>query len=139
MSLIKKLFNKEIISYGIWGVLTTIWNIGIFQFFFFIGIDYRAANAIALITTKIIAYIVNKLFVFKSHCKTKRELWAEIFRFIVTRGITMVIDFFGLILLNYIIDPKFGKILTTIVVVTINYIFGKHHVYKVGKEPEGVK
>jgi putative flippase GtrA len=132
----KKEFNKEIINYGIWGILTSIWNIGIFQIFLIYKVDYKIANAIALITTKALAYIVNKLFVFKAHSKTNLELLFEIVRYIIARSFTMIIDFFGLIFLNAIITPKIGKIIITIVVIVLNYILGKFHVYKKGMNNE---
>jgi putative flippase GtrA len=127
--LLRKLLNKEVLNYIIWGIVTSVWNIGIFQLLFLYGLDYRISNAIALISTKIFAYVVNKLFVFKSHCKSFAELFFQIFRFILTRGFTMLVDFFGLILLNYIMEPRIGKLITTLVVVVLNYIFGKFHVF----------
>jgi putative flippase GtrA len=128
--LLKKIFTKEVINYLIWGMATTVWNIGVFQILLFTGLDYRAANAISLVTAKIFAYIVNKIFVFKTHCASPGGLLLEIARFAAARGFTMLVDFFGLILLNFIIDPKLGKIITTAVVIVLNYIFGKFHVFK---------
>jgi putative flippase GtrA len=127
---LKKIFNREVFNYTLWGVLTSLWNIGIFQGLLYAGIDYRIANAFALITTKILAYLVNKFFVFKSRCDTPGKLFMEILRFTAARGFTMVLDFFGLIALNFFLDPRIGKIITTLVVVILNYILGKFHVFK---------
>ncbi|GHU12772.1 teichoic acid glycosylation protein GtcA [Spirochaetia bacterium] len=127
--MLKKIFTKEVINYIIWGLATTVWNVGVFQILLLTGMDYRAANAISLVTTKVFAYIVNKFFVFKSHCASNGALLLEIGRFALARGFTMLVDFFGLILLNFVIEPKFGKIITTAVVIILNYIFGKFHVF----------
>jgi putative flippase GtrA len=131
--MLKKIFTRETIDYLVWGLVTTIWNYGSFRFlktrFNNYNDGYIAANAISLITTKVLAYIVNKLFVFKSRCASPGGLLLEILRFTLARGFTMLVDFFGLILLTVIVEPKFGKIITTAVVIILNYIFGKFHVF----------
>lgn len=126
----KRIFTREVFDYILWGVLTSLWNIGIFQGLLYAGVDFRIANAAALITTKIWAYVVNKFFVFKSRCETPENLFFEIIRFILTRGFTMLVDFFGLIVLAAFLHPRIGKIITTVVVVVLNYILGKFHVFK---------
>jgi putative flippase GtrA len=130
LPLLKKILNKETFAYGIWGILTSLWNIGFFQILLYFGLDFRIANALALITIKILAYLVNKFFVFKSRCDSPKKLFMEILRFTLTRGFTMVLDFFGLIALNLLIDPRIGKVITTFLVVILNYLFGKFHVFK---------
>jgi putative flippase GtrA len=138
MTAVQKVVNKETVSYGIWGLITSAWNIGVFQQLFFLGIDYRTANVTALITTKIFAYIVNKKFVFKSHCSGKKELAAEIYRFIAARGFTMLIDFALLMALtDYLhVNPQAGKIVVTGIVIFLNYILSKLHVFKKEKHRE---
>lgn len=128
--MLKKIFNREVLNYTLWGILTSLWNIGIFQGLLYAGIDYRIANAFALVTTKVLAYLANKFFVFKSRCDTPRKLFVEILRFTVARGFTMLLDFFGLMVLNLFLDPRIGKVLTTVAVVILNYLLGKFHVFK---------
>ena len=95
-------------------------------------IDYKIANIITLISIKTIAYFINKIFVFKSKCNNSKELSKEIFKYIFSRLITMIIDYFGLILLVEIfkVDALIGKIVILILVVLINYILCKKYVYK---------
>ena len=123
---------KEFINYGFWGFITTLVNIGSFQLLYYIGLDYRIANLITIIITKSFAYLVNKYFVFKSRCANRKELLNEVVRFMLSRGFTGLIDYFGLILLvqYLIINPQIGKIITVITVVIINYALGKFIVYK---------
>ena len=67
MNNIKKLINKEIILYVIFGVLTTIVNlIAYYLFSNIININYLISNAIAWIISVVFAYITNKFFVFNS-------------------------------------------------------------------------
>lgn len=124
--------NMEFLSYNFWGCITTILNIGIFQLLFILGMDYRISNVIALVITKIAAYVVNKIFVFRSHCENTIDLLKEIFRYTTTRGFTMLIDYFGLVFLTTVlmINPQSGKFITTIIVAILNYTFGKFLVFQ---------
>lgn len=123
---------KEVIRYGFAGVSVTLVNLGIYYILIFVGIDYKWANLVALISSKVYGYIVNKLFVFRSHCKCFREVIKEIGRFFVARGITGLIDYFGLILVVEIIraDKIVSKYLIQIIVILFNYLFGKFGVFK---------
>ena len=129
---VQKLFSREVILYGIFGVLTTVLNVAIFQVALGRDIDYRIANIIALVSTKLAAYVVNKLFVFRSHCKNSIELLKEFGRFVAARGATMVLDYLGLIVLVEIlsVDEQIGKYITTVAVIVINYFFSKGVVFK---------
>ena len=130
--MIRKIFNKEFISYGICGVITTLLHILLFYILIYIKLDYKLANIITLIAIKTLAYFINKIFVFKSKCNSKKELFIEIIKYILSRLITMIIDYFGLIILVEIfnIDALIGKIVILILVVLINYILCKKYVYK---------
>lgn len=133
--MIKKVFNKEFISYGICGIITTLLHILLFYILIYIKLDYKIANIITLITIKSLAYFMNKIFVFKSKCNSKKELFIEVIKYILSRLITMIIDYFGLIILVEIfnIDALIGKIVILILVVLINYILCKKYVYKKGE------
>ena len=129
-----KIFNKykEFISYGIWGGVTTLLHILLFWLLLRIGIKYYIANIITLITIKALAYIINKVFVFKSKCKNNKELGIEIIKYIISRLFTMIIDYVGLIILVEVfrLDEMIGKVIVLIIVVIINYILCKKYVYK---------
>lgn len=129
--LFKKLVNRETILYGVFGVMTLMLNIVIFQLLLHRGMDYRIANIIALIVAKLAAYIVNKLFVFRSRCKNLMGLVKEFTRFLIARGATMLLDYFGLIFLVEVlhISKDIGKYVTTTIVIIINYFFGKKAVF----------
>ena len=59
-------------------------------------------------------------------------LLREIGRFIIARGTTMLIDYFGLIVLvEYMHVAKLpGKCFVTVLVIVLNYVIGKKHVFK---------
>ena len=124
--------HQEFISYSFWGVVTTILHILLFWILVNINIKYYIANIITLIVIKTIAYIVNKLFVFKTKCKNTLELFKEIIKYILSRLFTMILDYFGLILLVEVfnLDEIIGKITILIIVVIVNYFLCKYVVYK---------
>ncbi len=129
--IVKRLFNREVLLYGIFGVLTTLLNLGLFRLLLFFQLDYRWANIITLIVVKLASYVVNKLFVFNSHARSFLELCKEFLRYLVTRGFTALIDYFGLIMLVELFDiaEMPGKCIVTIMVVILNYILGKYIVF----------
>ena len=149
MKMIKKLFikYKELITYVIFGVLTTLVNF--FAFWLFTKIFgeefYLVNNAIAWVVGVIFAYITNKLFVFESKSWNLKVitkeitgfLGARIFSFLVEEGgMFLFITVLGLgekslTLLSLTITGQFiVKILLAVIVVILNYIFSKFIIFK---------
>ena len=127
----KKYINREVISYLIIGLITTLINIGLFSLLCLI-LDYKISNIITLVFVKIIAYILNKLFVFKTKCNSIKELLLEFIKFIFFRIITLLVDYFGLIILVEVlsVNKLIGKIIVVVFVIILNYIFSKKYVFK---------
>ena len=123
--------KKEIILYIICGLITTVLNFVLF-FLFNKIFNYKLANLITLIIVKVSAYVLNKIFVFKTKNNTKKELGKEFIKFVISRFITFLIDYFGLILLIELlsIDKNIGKIIMIIIVVIVNYVLSKKYVFK---------
>lgn len=121
---------KEFFLYGVGGIGTTILNVVTYQLLLMI-IDYRPANLIAIVFTKLAAYIWNKNLVFKSHCKNFKDFLAEFVRFVLARGFTGLIDYFGVIFAVEILSANkvYSKYALTIIVIIINYVLGKKAVF----------
>lgn len=131
--IIKKVFSREFITYGVFGVLTTLVNILIFKLLFEnFGITYGIANIIAVLSAKVFAYITNKLFVFKHHCANAKELLLEIVKYVFARGFTGLIDIFGMFFAVEILkaDEMLTKYIIQVIVIILNYILGKKVVFK---------
>lgn len=131
--IMKKLFFREFITYGIFGVMTTLVNILVFQLLWKeMGIIYGIANIIAVLAAKVFAYLTNKCFVFRSHCANIRELLMEIIRYIFARGFTGLIDIFGMLFAVEILmaDEMIAKYIIQVIVIVLNYIFGKRLVFR---------
>ena len=149
MKKIKTLFikYKEIITYIIFGILTTLVNF--FSFWLFtkiFGEDlYLVNNAIAWVVGVVFAYVTNKLFVFESKSwdlklitkEITGFLGARIFSFLVEEGgMFLFISVLGLgekslALAGFIITGQFiVKILLAVIVVVLNYVFSKFIIFK---------
>lgn len=127
-----KIINRETILYGFFGVLTSILNVVLFTALISVEIDYRIANFITLVITKLAAYICNKNWVFRSKTANFYDLAKEFGRFIIARGLTMILDYVGLIALVEFLnmDKVLGKVIITVLVIVINYFTGKSYVFK---------
>lgn len=133
MNNIKKLINKKIILYVIFGVLTTIVNlIAYYLFSNIININYLISNAIAWIISVVFAYITNKFFVFNSSYINKDVIIEEFIKFMNCRlisGLSEVVLLFlfvDLLLMNDIV----AKLIIGVLVALINFIFSKVFIFK---------
>ena len=146
---VKELMNKyrDVITYLIFGVLTTLVNF--FAFWLFtqmLGEElYLVNNAIAWVVGVAFAYVTNKLFVFESKgwsLKTISKeltgfLGARIFSFLVEEGgMFLFISFLGMgtkaiSFAGITITGQFiVKILLAVIVVVLNYVFSKFFVFR---------
>lgn len=130
--ILKKYLTKEIIMYIIFGIVTTLTNIIIYSTLLSTNVEYKLANFIANILSIIIAYILNKKFVFCSKCDNWKELVKEIYLFMSARFVTFLIDYFGLIIMIEVLDAPnmISKCFITVLVIVLNYILSKILVFK---------
>lgn len=129
-----QLYNKykEVIHYLISGGLTTVFNI-VFYFILtkIFSIDYMVSTVIDWILTVLLAYILNKVFVFYSKSNGK-ELIKEIYEFFKYRIFTLVIELGLMYLFVDIlsIHDMISKIIVQIVVIILNYVFSKLFIFQ---------
>ena len=99
------------------------------------GLNVTISNFLSVILSILFAYITNKLFVFRSHCKTFGELFFEFVKFVGARGITMIIEVGGVFLLINIlgIHEFISKLFTQVIVIIGNYFISKLIVFKGNK------
>lgn len=130
--LIKKVLTKEVIFYGIFGVLTTVVNFLVFYILTFIGLNENLSNIIAIILAVLFAYFTNRKFVFNSNAVTFKEKLKEFYRFIVGRAFTMVVEAVGFYLLFNIIsiDKLISKLLISVIVIILNFFISKFFAFK---------
>lgn len=129
----QKFLTIEVVLYIIFGVLTTIINIGSFAILTsFINLEENLANIIAIIIAVLFAYFTNKGLVFNSKASTFKEKTYEFFRFMIGRAFTMIIEFLGFYLLFNIIGLQklISKTTITILVIILNFFISKFFAFK---------
>lgn len=128
---IKKLFNKEVILYIIFGFLTTfVDTIIFFMFNNILKLNYIFSTCMAWFFAVLFSYITNKLFVF-SYKRNTNKLLKEIMSFFSLRLISLVLSIVFMIIMIEILNISefLSKILVNFVVVVINYFFSKLFIF----------
>ena len=134
--LIKKVCTKEVILYIIFGVLTTIINLAVFALLnSAFKINENLANAIAIIIAVWVAYFTNKDMVFHSEANDVKSKLIEFFKFILGRAFTMLVEYFGgMLLFKYLHIPNIiSKCIVTVVVIILNFFISKFFAFKHAK------
>ena len=125
--------HQEGMRYLIFGGLTTLLNIVLYAFLYYIcRINNAISNALAWILCATFAYITNRKYVFDSKVNTKLGVLKEAFYFYACRLATLVIDE-GIMILTV---DKLGwhallmKVIANIVVIILNFILSKILIFK---------
>lgn len=124
--------SAEILRYGVSGVITAAVNILAYYLLLAIGIEYSSANIVAIVSSKICAYVTSKKYVFHAETKNAKETLKEALRFAITRGATGIIDYAGLIFCVEIcrMDEVAAKIIVVTLVIILNYVWSKQFVFR---------
>ena len=132
-TLIKKVCNKEVILYIVFGVLTTLVNfVSFYILTHFINLDENLSNVIAIILSVLFAYFTNRKLVFNSTAVTFKENLKEFYKFILGRLFTMILEIVGFYLLFNIIHihELISKLLITVIVIILNFFISKFFAFK---------
>lgn len=122
--------KKEVISYLIFGILTTLVNIVVYTFCKdVLQIQYLISNAIAWIVSVLFAYFTNRKYVFESH---NSLIINELVKFIGARVSTGIMDMLLMWLFVDVLSMQsmISKIIVNVVVVILNYIFSKLFIFQ---------
>ncbi len=126
---------KELISYLIIGILTTIVSLTTYYFLTYTIlnpkkiIEIQIANIISWIVSVTFAYFTNRKFVF---LKKEKVNFKEFISFYISRLSTLLIDMFMMYLLVTVLkfDDRIVKIIIQFVIFVLNYILSKFIVFK---------
>ena len=131
----EKLLTKEVILYVVFGVGTTLVNLGLFYILnSLLNWEENLANIIAIICAVLFAYVTNKDLVFHSKAENKKEKMAEFFKFISGRAFTMLVEFVGCwILFQTALPEIISKLFVTVIVVILNFFISKFFAFKSNK------
>lgn len=135
MDRLKTLLKKyrEPIVYLVFGVLTTAVNYIVYlPCYNLLGFSASISNAIAWVAAVAFAYLTNKPFVFQSHDWSAKVVLPELTKFVGTRigsgALETVILFLSVDLAG--MNGNVWKLLTSVLVVIVNYIGSKLLVFR---------
>lgn len=145
MNKIRALYQKyrELIVYFITGCLTTLVNWAAYALCVRIfGWNVAVSNAIAWVVAVIFAYVTNKLWVFRSYNWEIRFVLREAFLFVSARILTGIFEIVSVpLLVNIGLDQSllgvrgmWAKVLVSVVVMVLNYVFSKLIVFRRPKD-----
>ena len=129
---IKKLLNRETVTYLIFGGLTTLVGFGTYGLFSYIGMSVLFSQTLSSALAILFAFITNKLIVFESKSWDAKTVLRELASFCAGRLATFLIET-GLLLLFV---EKLGfpnlpvKCVTMVQVVVGNYVISKFAVFR---------
>ena len=145
-----KIFNREMLSYLVFGALTTVVSLVTFwipdKLFSALGYQgivhyvtgsdkdfaYVEANVISWICAVVFAFVTNKLFVFESRATDKKTVLRELATFVGGRVATLLVDT-GLMVLFVTamsLPEMIAKIIVQVVIVLLNYFISKWIVFR---------
>ena len=130
--LIRFLFSREVITYVIAGVLTTLVNLAVFTLLSSLFGQERwwISNLPAIVAAILFAFFANRFFVFQSH----GPIWQEMGKFFMSRIFISLLFEYGAMFLLYNIlgidktwhllrwDLSVSKLLTQVLVLVGNYV-----------------
>lgn len=131
--IMKKIINRETISYIMFGILTTM--VDAITFFIsnkIFDVDYIISTIIAWILAVLFAYVTNKIWVFNSNSKKIIIVIKELIIFLIARLISLVFTIIWMIITVKLlkIDEMISKLLANAFVVIMNYFFSKLFIFK---------
>lgn len=144
-----RIMNNKTVLYVFFGLLTTIINYFCFWLFYRVlmqGNGSIYANIIAFVISVAFAFVVNKLFVFKSTLWSAAVLIREGVPFVASRIFSFLIEEAGLFISEEIIETNkiviftikgvcvdgvtITKLILSVFVIIINYLFCNFFVFK---------
>lgn len=143
IELIKK--HWEIISYLFWGCMSTVVSWGSYSLFVLAFGEWDAkvavANFLSWLCAVLFAYVTNKLWVFNSKSWSLKVVFPEAAKFFSARIVTGIFEVVSVPLLVELglnqtifgIDGMVAKVLVSVVVVLLNYVFSKLFIFKKNK------
>ena len=144
--LIRKALYRETILYVFIGIITVLVNYIVFSLLVFLwGIDVSLlANFLAFLVAVVVAFVTNKLFVFRSTSWTAPVLKREIPSFLFARVLSFLFEelalWLCLALLHLdavsflgITGIHYAKIVLSAIVIILNYVFSKFYIFRQDK------
>lgn len=124
---------KDLIPYAVFGVLTTLVNIGTYWLFAHpLNLPIMASTILAWILSVLFAYLTNRKWVFHSEADTAKAVIKEIIYFFSCRLATGVLDWVSMFVFVDImrLNDMWVKVIANVVVILLNYVASKFVIFK---------
>ncbi len=128
-----KFFNRENVSYLVFGVLTTLADWISYRMMRLAGMDYRLATAGAWAVAVLFAFVTNKLFVFGSLSLRPAQVWKEFVAFVACRVATGILTLIAMMVMVDgigIQNDFFCKVVVSVLSLVMNYVLSKWFIFK---------
>ena len=128
-----KFFNRENVSYLVFGVLTTLADWISYRMMRLAGMDYRLATAGAWAVAVLFAFVTNKLFVFGSLSLRPAQVWKEFVAFVACRVATGILTLIAMMVMvdgMGIQNDFFCKVVVSVLSLVMNYVLSKWFIIK---------
>lgn len=128
---------RDLIPYAVFGVLTTLVNIGVYWICAHpLSLPVMASTIIAWFLSVLFAYVTNRKWVFHSEARTLQAVRKEIISFFACRIGTELIDLFCMWM--FVDQMHFNdmiiKVIANIIVILVNYVASKFVIFRHEKD-----
>ena len=133
-----KYLSREVVSYLVFGFVTTVVSFAAFVILVYADAGIVAANTVSNVIAVLLAFVTNKLFVFRSKDMSFICILKELVKFCSWRVLMFVAETLLLVLLVDVLgfDSLVMKVCTVTLVIISNYCFSKWFVFK-GEKADG--
>lgn len=127
-----KFCTEEIIFYFIFGVFTSIINIGTFWIMTkLFNWNENVSNFIAIVLAILFSYFANKDVVFHANAESFKQKIQQFTKFVLGRLFTMAIEFIGgIIFFTLPIPHIITKCALSVIVIILNFFISKFFAFK---------
>ena len=139
MNRFSKYVSREVVSYLAFGFITTVVSFAAYVVLVFADAGVVAANTVSNVLAVLLAYVTNRLFVFRSRNAGFMNILNELVKFCGWRVLMFVAETLLLVLLVDLLgfDSILMKVCTVTLVIISNYCFSKWFVFKAEKAETG--
>ena len=130
--IMKKLMTREVITYLIAGVLTTIVNLAVsYLLYDILKMNENIVTIIAWVAAVAFAYVINNLWVFRDKYVNFKTESVKVGKFVAARLFTYVVEAVGV----YVFITRMGcnfwviKFILIVIVTILNYFFSKFLIF----------
>lgn len=132
---------SEYVRYAIFGVLNVFVTWIAYAVFVIIGIDPVISNGLSWVVGVIVAFICNKLWVFRSTSMERGVVGREAVKFFGERiftGIFAIVAFYvlynmGINQFIFGLEGFYAKIITSVLEIILNFVISKYYVFRLEK------